>query len=519
MSSTNEEISAAPPKPKTSPLEFRNTDLVSRLLAATPPYLYNMPLVPHSYFFSEMLRSLVQGKAEAAARMPPAAPHRRSRKRTWSHARTDHYAHKQMSPNTKPDSIEMPPPNWTPKIPGDKHEMFDTKTLLERPLELTMNKIPMNNNTKLCHTETQPNELRNSQLSPPKSTISSPNLMLQSPEKSDIHPTPPNGHVPMMFPPIPNLSPQENSSSSGELILPPPPPIWYPPLYPTPYGIDPLHFFIDLRVSGHIYDRKNAGKEHSNLNMNMPHPPNAPMNHLGLGNSLGHVLEMNNANANSTITSSSSVSENMNSFNMNRESLVKQSRHTSAFTVPTPSLTRNDPLNLSGNRYHSQPKIPRYTEEKSGKFDIKSMGFDTNNTEHGKSTNYIFKNLTKIYRDIQDTKHEQQQDEEEGLVDEEEEGIDLTSPRHDNEQRENEVNVKDEVADNGNKDGDKDEEKEKKCKDLRALIGLELVVDYVKHEVKPAKQSTSEGSITDIESNMSSPAVEVVTIHDVDSRM
>lgn len=40
----------------------------------------------------------------------------------------------------------------------------------------------------------------------------------------------------------------------SDLVVPPIPPLWYPPLYP-PYGIDPLHFFIDLRVSGQIYDR------------------------------------------------------------------------------------------------------------------------------------------------------------------------------------------------------------------------------------------------------------------------
>lgn len=46
-------------------------------------------------------------------------------------------------------------------------------------------------------------------------------------------------------------NPLTESSSVGSEILPPTPPIWYPPLYPPhpPYGIDPLHFFIDLRVS------------------------------------------------------------------------------------------------------------------------------------------------------------------------------------------------------------------------------------------------------------------------------
>lgn len=44
--------------------DVRNGDLVSLLLAATPPYLYNIPLVPQTFFFSEMLKSFVQAKTE-----------------------------------------------------------------------------------------------------------------------------------------------------------------------------------------------------------------------------------------------------------------------------------------------------------------------------------------------------------------------------------------------------------------------------------------------------------------------
>lgn len=482
MTSTNEEISP-PPKPKTNPLEFRNTDLVSRLLAATPPYLYNMPLVPHSYFFSEMLRSLVQGKTEAASRMQTNMPHRRSRKRSWSHGRNEYVPKQQMSPNMKCDNSDMPPPNWTPKL-IEKSELYETHKL-ERPLELTMNKIALNNNTKLCHTETQSNENRINE------EISARKLMLNAENNNEMqHSVPPNSHLSLPFPPIPNLPPQDSNPSS-DLILPPPPPIWYPPLYPTPYGIDPLHFFIDLRVSGHIYDRKNS-KEHSNLNMNLP--PHQP-NHLALNNSMNHILDINNGIPSSTMTSSS-VSDNV--FNISRESLVKQSRHASAFSVPTPSLSRNDPINLSGNKYQ---KIPRMSDEKS-KFDIKSMGFDTN-SDNSKSTNYILKNLNRIYKDVQDMKHDT-------------EGIDLTSPKQDSD-REEEVNIKDEKEDS--KDEEKDAEKAKKCKDLRALIGLELVVDYVKHEKPGAKQCSSESSITDVESNVSSPAVEVVTITDSENKV
>ncbi|KYN02737.1 PREDICTED: uncharacterized protein LOC108774011 [Cyphomyrmex costatus] len=81
-----------------TPASLSGGDLVSRLLAATPPYLYNVPLTPHSFFFSEMLRSFVQAKAEASSTGgggggggggvgggTPNAPRRR--KRSWRDAR------------------------------------------------------------------------------------------------------------------------------------------------------------------------------------------------------------------------------------------------------------------------------------------------------------------------------------------------------------------------------------------------------------------------------------------------
>lgn len=53
-------LGAVAPKPS----DVRNGDLVSLLLAATPPYLYNIPLIPQTFFFSEMLKSFVQAKTE-----------------------------------------------------------------------------------------------------------------------------------------------------------------------------------------------------------------------------------------------------------------------------------------------------------------------------------------------------------------------------------------------------------------------------------------------------------------------
>lgn len=489
MSSVNEELSA-PPKHRLSPFEVRNTDLVSRLLAATPPYLYNMPLVPHSYFFSEMLRSLVQSKAEAAARMSNNIPHRRSRKRTWAQGRAEHYSQKQeMTNGNKTDSQEMPPPTWTPpKLPNDRR-MYETKNISDRPLELTMSKLPLNNNNNNNNNtiSTKPNDISNDPSTsrseiPYKLMMNSPNSTITSPDKNDVSN---NGHIPI-FPPLPNLTPPEmhspsSSSSSTDLILPPPPPIWYPPIYPPPYGIDPLHFFIDLRVSGHIYDRKNQSKD-PNFNINQP---------LG-SSSLTDVS--NNIPVTSTTTSSSSSSSSISDISYN--SLTRESRHASAFSVPTPSL--NDPLNLT-SKFQKIPRIEK--NERRGKFDIKSMGFDTS-TENKQSSNYILKNLSKIYKDINETKYINH------------EGIDLTSPRESIEEGINEYkeDLKDEEDVGKNEE---DSEKEKKCKDLRALIGLELVVDYVNHNVKP-KQSLSEESSTDMDSRCSSTsAVEIVSVPDM----
>lgn len=452
MSSVNEEM-PTPPKHRLSPFELRNTDLVSRLLAATPPYLYNMPLVPHSYFFSEMLRSLVQSKTEAAARLSNNVPHRRSRKRTWAQGRAEHFSQKQeLEKNPKTDSQEMPPPIWTPTRLTNERKTYENK--IERPLELTMNKIHLNNNNLSSKQEIPRSEASTSRTNDYKHNTTS--------TKPEIDH---NNHIPMMFPPIPNMNSPDQSSST-DLILPPPPPIWYPPVYP-PYGIDPLHFFIDLRVSGHIYDRKNQNDK-DNFNIPQPNPE------------LNLVNQHSQENSHNTLQLPNSESPNIiSSFSLNRES-----RHTSAFSVPTPSLNINNPLNLTCE------------SDRKGKFDIKSMGFDS--SENKQSANYVLKNLVKIYADVSEAKYKN-------------EGMDLTSSKQ-TDNVETEVEIKQEEK----KDGDeKDEDKEKKCKDLRALIGLELVVDYVNHNVKP-KQSISEESSTDVDSRCSSAStVEIVSVPDV----
>ncbi|KAL0112498.1 hypothetical protein PUN28_012072 [Cardiocondyla obscurior] len=127
-----------------TPASLSGGDLVSRLLAATPPYLYNVPLTPHSFFFSEMLRSFVQAKAEASSSGPGsgggnnggsgASNMPRRRKRSWRDARDrplelttkerpphHHHHHHHFHQNSEkyyhtatqqqpPPSLQVPPP-------------------------------------------------------------------------------------------------------------------------------------------------------------------------------------------------------------------------------------------------------------------------------------------------------------------------------------------------------------------------------------------------------------------------
>lgn len=284
--------------------DYRNSDLVSRLLAATPPYLYNMPLVPNSFFFSEMLRSFVQAKSSP---VPPHTGSRRGRKRTWREAK--------------------------PLCSAN-----------EKPLELTMSKAS----------------------TPPPKPI--------SPSVPQPPPPPPPPPPPLLLPPC-NLLPLP--SPSTESLLPPTAPLWYPPMYPPqpPYSFDPLHFFIDLRVSGHIWDRKPENKGE------LPLPSPSSMEPLNLQT------------------------------DDKKEALpFRQNKHNSAFSVPQPREADDEPAAANGKK-----------------------------SSHG--TNYVLQNLSRIYQDVKNSQDTRCDDE-------------LTP-------------------------------EEKKCKDLRALIGLELVVDYVKHEEHP----------------------------------
>ncbi|XP_046678193.1 neural Wiskott-Aldrich syndrome protein [Homalodisca vitripennis] len=298
------EQNMASPDPSLKPsMDLRPADLVTRLLAATPPYLYTMPL-SNSFFFSEMLRSFVQARTS-----PPGGP-RRGRKRSWKEAR-------------------QPPQN-------------------DKPLELTTNPKPPP--SPPVKSESPPKEVPQSLLLPPCNLLSLP--------------------------------------SSDPILPPPTAPLWYPHMNmyppPPPQCFDP-HFFVDLRVSGHIWDRK-AEKDS---------PPSEPLN-----------LQ---------------TEEKKNVLNLSFR------KHNSAFSVPQ----------------------PRELQERERTSEKSTCG-----------TNYVLQNLDKIYKEVktkQETKKEQDEEE-------------LTP-------------------------------EEKKVRDLRALIGLELVVDYVKQEDTPGEREVRDDSSDSSDSN------------------
>ncbi|KAL1491812.1 hypothetical protein ABEB36_012351 [Hypothenemus hampei] len=389
MSSTQEPPHLLPQtmKSKMSPLELRNTDLVSRLLAATPPYLYNMSLLPNTYFFSEMLRGLVQAKNEQRSNVSTTGyggnnamfyghhQARRSRKRTWNHLNRETFG---LNHITEEKNQEKPvsDDSWMIKSSAKKTE--------DRALELTT--------SVANHHQKIPEE-------PP----------LSKPPKIEDPPSAP-------FPPLQ----QENNQN---LVLPPPPPMWYPPIYPTPpYGIDPLHFFIDLRVSGHIYDRQTKETKQDNC----------------------------------TVVSPKESSEKKEQDEM-VENVFKQKRHCSAFSVP----------NTNGKT----------------KFDVKSMGLDKSSNKT--STTYVMGNIADIYKNVKEKKIEE-----------------VTT-----------IDVEME------EDKTVGEDKQKKVKDLRALIGLELVVDYMSHKKALIRSHESsiiseEGDASSELDSCSSPPLEVVAVHD-----
>lgn len=313
---TPQQSSQHPSKPRINLQELRNSDLVSRYLAATPPYLYSAPVGPHNFFFSEMLRSLVQARNNSeqtvrsqANQVSATLPGRRPRKRAWSNQRSSYEPPREQIEIEKPAS--------------------------EKPLELTnKTSFPLQKYQK-CESPkilTPENSIRNSTKTEQQDVKHTP--AVEYPSNMTLNSTSNriSGHT---------AEPAAATVPPSELVLPPPPPMWYPPLYP-PYGIDPLHFFIDLRVSGHIYDRK---KENIS-------PTNQPADN-------NNILQ-----------------------SIEGESISKH-RQGSAFSVPKP---RRDKSPLALNLSSASPKKSEFNHT-----------FEHDGGETVKNTNYVLQNLPRIY--------------------------------------------------------------------------------------------------------------------------
>lgn len=302
-SSTITAASIAPPKPRINPHEIRNADLVQRFLAATPSYLYSPPPIgPPNFFFSEMLRSLCQAKSDANRNL--AAQMRRPRKRLW-----------------------------TPPARFDADTLAQSKDLsLEKPLELTTKQSAFDppHSTKAAKMESDkciPAPVDSTD--PPKFSFASSNTESTNAEASGV------------------------SLPSSDLALPPIPPLWYPPLYP-PYGIDPLHFFIDLRVSGQIYDR-NKQKD-------------------GDASSSGQVAKIRHG-------------------------------HGSAFTVPPKRDKSPMALNLSATMPNKANALDFGNNNNNSNTNNNNSNFNNNHdidekTLLPRNTNYVLQNLPRIYTSL-----------------------------------------------------------------------------------------------------------------------
>lgn len=326
-----------------NPHDLRNSDLVNRFLAATPPYLYSPPAGPPNFFFSEMLRSLVQAKVNDQNARHLSNSMRRPRKRLWTPNRS---VFEQTALSTVKDGSESV---------TNSNETFADPSLPEKPLELTNKTLPalpnlLRSTSKLAKCET--NSTANANPSETSEASSEP------PNKVTRSYTPTNTTV--------SNEPSAASLPPSDLVLPPPPPIWYPPLYP-PYGIDPFHFFIDLRVSGHIYDRK---KENTSPG------PGATNNNNNNHN--------NNNNDNSCAPSKTDV-DNVN---------ISKSRHGSAFSVPPRRGTSPLALNLTSSTAEKLA-ITDYSACNNNNAASNIDGDDK--SAISKNTNYVLQNLPRIY--------------------------------------------------------------------------------------------------------------------------
>ncbi|XP_014092994.2 probable basic-leucine zipper transcription factor R [Bactrocera oleae] len=349
-SSPTNATSTATPR-KSNIHEMRNQDFVSRLMAATPPYLYSTPVGANNFFFSDMLRSLVQARNNENARnlqlQQSMVLARRPRKRTWAHRPYYEHLRERKDAEEKQQFLTQQQQQLNNNA---------TAVVLEKPLELT-NKPYFHLANKYRKLEDESKDATDVKISKcDTGGIPTPeSVAATASNKSGNERGGAAEAVLQDTPPAASLPPQD-------LVLPPPPPVWYPPLYP-PYGIDPLHFFIDLRVSGHIYDRK---KE--------------------------NISPLTNADDNNAATDSETTGGSCSNVN-----LLNKHRQGSAFTVPVPRSNDNKPA-----ASHALDAINLTSSAMASKFENYTKYYDLGEAKENQpltksSASYMLQHLPRLY--------------------------------------------------------------------------------------------------------------------------
>ncbi|XP_067634921.1 basic-leucine zipper transcription factor A [Eurosta solidaginis] len=339
--------------------EMCNQEFVSRLMAATPPYLYSTPVGTNNFFFSDMLRSLVQARNNETARnlqlQQSMVLARRPRKRTWVHHHRPYYEHLRERKEAEEKQQQQQQMQQQQQLTGNAVSAVGG---LEKPLELT--------NKPYFHLANKYRKLDDATTAKDGGTdiklgrchtggVTTPNSSAASATNGSSNGGGAADAVLQDTPPAASLPPQD-------LVLPPPPPVWYPPLYP-PYGIDPLHFFIDLRVSGHIYDRKK-----------------------------GNISPLTSADNSNAPNDSESIEGNASS-----ASLLNKHRQGSAFTVPVPRA--NDSKSAAA---HTLDAINLTSSAMASKFENYTKYYDMGEAKENQplrksSATYMLQHLPRLY--------------------------------------------------------------------------------------------------------------------------
>lgn len=313
------------PRIRLSTQNFPGMELINKFIAATPSYMYTPIAGQHTFYFSELLRSLSQAKKaelinisrEAAIQQQLQTNRKLGRKRTWGHLRG--------AGDTAENSESVEP------------------QITETPLELTSKNsafIPRFSPKK------SESPVSTSQGAPSTSKHPKINMLTDDEKRSspDVQSTLSDAEATEPTSSSTNIN-NQNDGTIHSL-----PPTWYHPLYP-PYGMDPANFFVDLRVSGHIFDRKRELAAQA----------------------LKNVANFNNNN--------NIPSYFDNDYNKNRVG--------SAFTVPkSRETTKGNVMNLSS------------TDRRSPSSSTNIDGYIDDKDSFVKNTNYVMQNLPKIYNNL-----------------------------------------------------------------------------------------------------------------------